>query len=199
MQNIERLDLLFQRIGDFLGGALGQRAVFEQSNDFADEFLVILGELRTAADFFCPQPFQKVASLRSPRCADSACSTSALVAVTKVLFVLVEQTIELARDVLPDFLGVGGFQDFRGGEEINRRGIGTGRRCEEKLVELAPAEISEQRGKLFDGGVGSQASCRTGFLRQPFDALEKFGVLVADFADFGEVFQFAFLVARLRR
>jgi len=27
-------------------------------NDFTNEFLVIVGELRTAADFFCPQPFQ---------------------------------------------------------------------------------------------------------------------------------------------
>ena len=58
MQNIEWLVLLFQCIGDFLGGALGQRAVIEKLNDFADEFLIIVGELRTAADFFCPQPLQ---------------------------------------------------------------------------------------------------------------------------------------------
>jgi len=159
VQNVERLVFRFQRIVDFLGGALGQRAIFEKLNDFADEFLIVVGELRTTADFFCPQPFQNSRGVAVTAMRQLGLLGLGAGGVKKILFVLFEQTVELAGDALARFFVVGGFQNFGGGEKINRRGVGTGRWREAKLVEFAPAEIGEQRGKLFDGGVGSQDSC----------------------------------------
>ena len=66
--------------------------------------------------------------------------------------------------------------------------------AEEKFVELALAEIGQQRGEVLDGGFSRQGSGGTGFLGQAFDALEKFGLFVANGADFSEKFEFGFLV-----
>ena len=59
MQNLERLVFLFQRIYNFLCGAFGQFAVFEELNDFTNEYLIIFGKLRTSADLLCPYALQK--------------------------------------------------------------------------------------------------------------------------------------------
>ena len=194
MQNGERLVFGFQRFSNFLGRALGQHAIFKQPDDSADKFLVVVGELRATANLLCPQPFQngRGMAVTMRQLGLLGLQTGRRMEIRLVLF---EQPVELARNGLTNFLGVGGFQNFGGGEKINLASFGAGRRREEKLVELAPAKISEQRGMFFDGGISRQDSRRTGFLRQAFDTLEKFRVLVADFADFGEIFQFAFLVA----
>ena len=61
-RHLERLQVLrlLQGSGDFLGRGFRQRAVFQQSDDFADEFLVVLGELLAAANGLVFEPFQNV-------------------------------------------------------------------------------------------------------------------------------------------
>ena len=70
-----------------------------------------------------------------------------------------------------------------------------GAACEEELVQAAMTEVGKQgREALHKAGVGGKQPGGARFLGQALDAREEVRLLVAHFADFGEVFQFAFLV-----
>ena len=59
-KDFERLNFILQFCGEFLGSAFGQRAFLQKPDDFADKFLIVFSELRTAADFLRLEPFQNV-------------------------------------------------------------------------------------------------------------------------------------------